>query len=113
MSLLSVTILKRCQLIQNCIFAIAEAAKYRARLCVMKSWKDGKGYGFSMQAQKGKTGHFIGHLDDDSPAQLAGLVDGDRIIEVNGVNVEDVTHKEVPIKKTYFISSQKLIIYYK
>lgn len=72
-----------------------EAAKYRARLCVVKSWKDGKGYGFSMQAQKGKTGHFIGHLDDDSPAQLAGLDDGDRIIEVNGENVEDITHKEV------------------
>lgn len=72
-----------------------EAAKYRARLCVVKSWKDGHGYGFSMQAQKGKAGHFIGHIDDNSPAHLAGLVDGDRIIEVNGENVEDITHKEV------------------
>jgi membrane-associated protease RseP (regulator of RpoE activity) len=69
-----------------------------ARLCVVCSWADGRGYGFSMQAQKGadkKPGQYIGKVEDGSPAELAGLRQGDRIVEVNGSNVESSTHKEV------------------
>jgi len=70
---------------------------HRARLCVIYSWKDGRGYGFSMQAQKGdaKPGQFIGKIDAGSPAEAAGLRSGDRIIEVNGDNIEASTHKQV------------------
>lgn len=68
---------------------------YRPRLCHIKSRGDGKGYGFNLQAEKGKSGQFIGKVDPDSPADDAGLRDGDRLIEVNGINVEKESHKEV------------------
>jgi C-terminal processing protease CtpA/Prc len=68
---------------------------HRARLCVVRSWKDGRGYGFNMQAHRGKSGQFVGKVDAASPASLSGLRDGDRIIEVNGSNVEKASHKEV------------------
>ena len=61
----------------------------------MYSRNDGKGYGFNMQAQRGKTGQFIGKVDAGSPADQAGLRDGDRIIEVNSSNIETDTHKQV------------------
>jgi C-terminal processing protease CtpA/Prc len=50
-----------------------------------------------MQAQKGsdKQGQFIGKVDKDTPADAAGLRQGDRIVEVNGSNVEKASHKEV------------------
>lgn len=68
---------------------------YRPRLCHIKSRGDGKGFGFNLQAEKGKPGQFIGKVDPDSPADDAGLRDGDRLIEVNGINVEKESHKEV------------------
>ena len=65
---------------------IDEFPSHRARLCVVCSWKDGKGYGFSMQAQKapdgGKAVQYIGKIDPGSPAEAGGLRNGDRIIEV-------------------------------
>jgi membrane-associated protease RseP (regulator of RpoE activity) len=52
-----------------------------------------------MQAHKGAdksvVGQFIGKVEDGSPAESAGLRQGDRIIEVNGTNVETASHKEV------------------
>ncbi len=43
----------------------------------------------------GKKGHFIGKVDPNTPASAAGLKVGDRIIEVNGHNVVNETHKQV------------------
>ena len=51
-----------------------------------------------MKAQKGRPGHYIGSVEAGLPAQLAGLREGDRIIEVNGVSVESISHKEVVTK---------------
>ena len=48
-----------------------------------------------MKAQKGQSGHYIGHVEAGLPAELAGLREGDRIIEVNGINVEGASHREV------------------
>ena len=36
-----------------------------------------------------------GKVDDDSPAQAAGLKEGDRIVEVNDDNIGQATHKDV------------------
>ncbi len=41
------------------------------------------------------TGHFIGKVDVGTPAEAAGLKVSDRIIEVNGSNVTQETHKQV------------------
>jgi len=41
------------------------------------------------------TEQFIGNVEHHSPAERAGLLSGDRVVEVNGVNVETDSHSEV------------------
>lgn len=65
------------------------------RLCYLVKWPDFEGYGFNLHAEKAKTGQFIGKVDEGSPAELAGLREGDRIIEVNGVNISNENHRQV------------------
>jgi hypothetical protein len=45
----------------------------RPRLCRISKWPDFDGYGFHLQAIKSKPGQFIGKIDDNSPAEAAGL----------------------------------------
>jgi len=52
-------------------------------------------YGFNLHAEKGRVGQYIGKVDEASPAELAGLRQGDRIIEVNSVNIDNESHKQV------------------
>lgn len=65
------------------------------RLCYIVKRADFEGFGFNLHAGKMKAGQFIGKVDGDSPAESAGLRQGDRIIEVNGVNVCNENHKQV------------------
>lgn len=65
------------------------------RLCHIIKWPDFQGYGFNLHAEKDKPGQYIGSVDADSPAEDADLRPADRIVEVNGENVEDKTHQEV------------------
>uniref|UniRef100_A0A3Q1FG21 Na(+)/H(+) exchange regulatory cofactor NHE-RF n=1 Tax=Acanthochromis polyacanthus TaxID=80966 RepID=A0A3Q1FG21_9TELE len=65
----------------------------RPRLCHIK--KGPNGYGFNLHSDKAKPGQFIRAVDDDSPAQRAGLRPKDRIIQVNGVSVIGMQHSEV------------------
>lgn len=67
----------------------------RVRLCHMRKRPDFTGYGFNLYAEKGRNGQFIGKVDPGSPAELAGLRQGDRIVEVNGVNVGNENHQQV------------------
>lgn len=62
-------------------------------LCLRKR-PDFDGYGFNLHAEKMKPGQYIGSVDDDSPAQAAGLKSGDKIIEVNGVNICTENHRQ-------------------
>jgi len=71
---------------------------HKPRLCHMQIWPDFAGYGFNLHAEKGRSAQFIGKVDPDSPAEAAGLKEGDRIIEVNGTCVLTETHQEV-VKK--------------
>ena len=41
--------------------------------CTISKWLDFNGYGFNLHAERGKAGQYIGKVDDDSPAQTAGL----------------------------------------
>ncbi|XP_014221397.1 Na(+)/H(+) exchange regulatory cofactor NHE-RF1 [Trichogramma pretiosum] len=66
-----------------------------ARLCHIIKWEDFDGYGFNLHAEKGRQGQFIGKVDEGSPSEAAGLRKGDRIIEVNDVNITGETHKQV------------------
>lgn len=65
------------------------------RKCLVKKWSDGAGYGFNLHAEMGKSGHYIGKVDASSPAEKADLREGDRIVEVNNVNVGNENHKQV------------------
>ncbi|XP_014784281.1 Na(+)/H(+) exchange regulatory cofactor NHE-RF3 [Octopus bimaculoides] len=72
-----------------------EKLKLHPRLCHLIKWKDFNGYGFNLHAEKGKAGQFIGKVDEGSPAEAAFLYQGDRIIEVNGVNIGNENHQQV------------------
>jgi hypothetical protein len=67
----------------------------RARLCHLKKWPHFQGYGFNLHAERSKMGQHIGKVDADSPAESAGLKEGDRIIEVNFVNISNENHQQV------------------
>ncbi|KAL7849920.1 hypothetical protein SRHO_G00192690 [Serrasalmus rhombeus] len=65
----------------------------RPRLCVLE--KGDNGYGFHLHGEKGKTGQFIRLVEPDSPAEKSGLRAGDRLVFVNGENVESESHQQV------------------
>ena len=63
------------------------------RLCHLKIRSNFLGYGFSLDAKKGMEGHFIGKVDNNSPAQAAGLIQGERLIKVNNIPIADKDHQ--------------------
>lgn len=71
------------------------ASEHLPRNCKITKWPDFVGYGFNLHAERDRVGQFIGKIDDDSPADAACLKEGDRIIEVNGANIENETHQQV------------------
>lgn len=75
--------------------ASPSAGSLAPRLCHLRIWSDYQGYGFNLHAQKGKIGQFIGKVDDGSPAEAAGVKNGDKIIEVNDINVLSSDHRAV------------------
>lgn len=68
----------------------------KPRLCLMT--KEDGGYGFHLHGEKGKSGQFIRKVEPGSPAEASGLRAGDRVVAVNGVNVEKETHHQVRVK---------------
>ena len=64
-----------------------------AKLCrVVKSARDN--YGFSCKYDKDLALETVNRVAIGSPAQLAGLEDGDRVFSVNGVNIIGKPHSE-------------------
>lgn len=63
------------------------------RLCCMEKGPDG--YGFHLHGEKGKPGQFIRLVEAGSPAERSGLRAGDRLLEVDGTNVERESHQQV------------------
>uniref|UniRef100_A0A452I7Z0 PDZ domain-containing protein n=1 Tax=Gopherus agassizii TaxID=38772 RepID=A0A452I7Z0_9SAUR len=50
--------------------------------------QEGESYGFYLRIEKNKLGHLIRNVEEGSPADRAGLNDGDRILRVNGLFVD-------------------------
>uniref|UniRef100_UPI0037E7BBA3 Na(+)/H(+) exchange regulatory cofactor NHE-RF1-like n=1 Tax=Semicossyphus pulcher TaxID=241346 RepID=UPI0037E7BBA3 len=65
----------------------------RPRLCVIQ--RGSNGYGFNLHSERARPGQYIRAVDEDSPAERAGLLPKDRIVQVNGMTVEGKTHSEV------------------
>ena len=65
------------------------------RLCHLRRWEGFQGYGFNLQSEKGKPGQRLGAIDAQSPGECVGLLAGDHIIEVNGINIMGMKHAEV------------------
>jgi len=80
------------------------------RECQVKKWPHFDGYGFNLHAEKNKPGQFIGKIDPGSPAEAAGLKEGDRIVEVNGVNVNQENHKQVVQRIKAVANETKLLV---
>lgn len=52
----------------------------RPRLCVIQ--RGSNGYGFNLHSERARPGQYIRAVDEDSPAERAGLQPKDRIVEV-------------------------------
>ncbi|NXG46331.1 NHRF3 protein, partial [Psilopogon haemacephalus] len=88
------------------------------RLCYLV--KEEKGYGFSLKTTEGQKGLFIVELSSQGAAAKAGVQNNDRLIEINGKNVENDTHQEVveKVKKSenhvvFLLSNEETDHYYK
>lgn len=80
----------------------------RPRLCALE--KGSGGYGFHLHGEKGKTGQFIRLVEPDTPASAAGLRAGDRLMFVNGENVEGESHQQVVAKIRVTVGALELIV---
>jgi membrane-associated protease RseP (regulator of RpoE activity) len=63
-----------------------------------------------LHAEKGKPGQYIGKVDEGSPSEAAGLKQGDRIVEVNGVNIANENHKQVVQRIKAIPDETKLLV---
>lgn len=68
-------------------------SELRPRLCFLT--KGARGYGFHLQGERNRGGQFIRKVEPGSSAELGGLRPGDRVVEVNGENVENEKHYKV------------------
>lgn len=64
------------------VYLQQERDSLRPRLCHIKKVENT--YGFNLHSKKSEQGQFIRAVDQDSPAQRAGLKPQDKIIQVNG-----------------------------
>ncbi|XP_044295527.1 LOW QUALITY PROTEIN: Na(+)/H(+) exchange regulatory cofactor NHE-RF4 [Varanus komodoensis] len=64
------------------------------RFCFLKK-EEGESFGFWLRQEVGKSGHIVRQVTPGGLAHRRGLRDGDRILEVNGMYVEDMEHFQV------------------
>ncbi|XP_054611421.1 NHERF family PDZ scaffold protein 4b isoform X2 [Dunckerocampus dactyliophorus] len=80
--------------IDNPLMVITEESTPRPRLCVLRK-EEGQSYGFHLRLEWTQQGHIIRKVVSGGVAERCGLEDGDRLLEVNNVYVEDAPHQEV------------------
>ncbi|XP_036396653.1 Na(+)/H(+) exchange regulatory cofactor NHE-RF3 [Megalops cyprinoides] len=66
---------------------------HKPRIADMTKGSDG--YGYFLRADPNVEGHTIKDIDQGSPAERAGLKDMDRLVAVNGEEVDSLSHDQV------------------
>ncbi|XP_037357225.1 Na(+)/H(+) exchange regulatory cofactor NHE-RF3 isoform X1 [Talpa occidentalis] len=70
------------------------ASSFHPRACKL-SKQEGQSYGFFLRIEKDTDGHLVRLVEKNSPAEQAGLQDGDRVLRINGVFVDKEEHMQV------------------
>ncbi|KAI9527440.1 hypothetical protein NQZ68_030892 [Dissostichus eleginoides] len=76
--------------------AVPHNLPHRARRLHLVS--EGDGYGFLLRLEKaasGRKSHVLRAMESGSPAEKAGMKDGELLLEVNGEAVESLKHEEI------------------
>lgn len=69
--------------------------KLTVRVCFIKKTSKQKEFGFNLASKSNDLCKCIGRVDFNSPAYLAGLRHGDRIVEINNKNVANLNYNQV------------------
>ncbi|XP_061754204.1 NHERF family PDZ scaffold protein 4b isoform X2 [Nerophis ophidion] len=93
--------------IDNPLMVHTEESTARPRLCVLKK-EEGESFGFHLRLEWTQRGHIIRNVLSGGVAARCGLQDGDRLLEVNNVYVDDIPHPEVA--KRIRLSGQQLCL---
>ncbi|XP_041030210.1 Na(+)/H(+) exchange regulatory cofactor NHE-RF3-like [Carcharodon carcharias] len=90
----------------------------KPRLCYVE--KGPNGFGFELFSSEGAMAPFTLSIQSEGPAEKSGVQSDDRLIEINGVNVEDCTYlqvkkeiKETGDSVTLLVTDQKTDAYYR
>ncbi|XP_036046019.1 Na(+)/H(+) exchange regulatory cofactor NHE-RF3 isoform X2 [Onychomys torridus] len=70
------------------------ASTFSPRECKL-SKQEGQNYGFFLRIEKDTDGHLVRVIEKGSPAEKAGLLDGDRVLRINGIFVDKEEHAQV------------------
>uniref|UniRef100_A0A5F5PKZ1 PDZ domain containing 1 n=1 Tax=Equus caballus TaxID=9796 RepID=A0A5F5PKZ1_HORSE len=70
------------------------ASTFNPRECTL-SKQEGQSYGFFLRIEKDTDGHLVRVIEKGSPAEKAGLQDGDRVLRINGIFVDKEEHMQV------------------
>lgn len=65
------------------------------RLCHMRKRAGENGYGFNLMSKRDKLCQYVGKVDVATPAYNSGLRTGDKIIEIDNINVARLTYREI------------------
>ena len=64
------------------------------RLCYLRK-KSFEQYGFNLKSKNSEECHFIGKVDEETPAAESGLRAGDKIISINNQSIENFDYEQV------------------
>ena len=93
---------------EKILYGLISVSQNSPRLCHVIKETESQPYGFNFA--KHQDGEYVLRVDANSAAETAGLKAGDRIIEVNGFNVEAETHDQILQRMRGLSTEMKLLV---